>query len=170
VFSVGTPSGLAVDLGCIYRTEVEPDGSTSLSVRSGRVSFEADGRHSLVPAGAECRAFPARGPSVPVWSDAPEALKQLALEFDALAPGAARLERIDRALATAQPRDSLTLFHLLERAAASERPALVDRIATGLEASSAGTGGTLEGLDRAGLLVGDPGALSALRAQLEHDW
>lgn len=49
VFSVGTPSGLAVDLGCIYRTEVEPDGSTRLSVSSGRVSFEADGRHSLVP-------------------------------------------------------------------------------------------------------------------------
>ncbi|TAJ24728.1 MAG: hypothetical protein EPO68_01080 [Planctomycetota bacterium] len=160
VFSVGTPSGLAVDLGCIYRTEVEPDGSTQLSVQSGRVSFEADGRHSLVPAGAQCRAFPGRGPSAPVWSDAHAELQRLALEFDALAPGAARVERMKPALAVAQPRDSLTLFHLLERAETGERELLVDNLLAGSHA----------GLDRARLVAKDAAELAALRDRLERDW
>ncbi|MBM3975371.1 MAG: hypothetical protein FJ299_00095 [Planctomycetes bacterium] len=162
VFTVGTPAGLAVDLGCIYRTEVEADGSTRLKVTSGRVSFEADGRRSLVPAGAECHALPGRGPSAPVWSDAPPELQQLALEFDALAPGAARLERMQPALAVARPRDTLTLFHLLERAAPTDRALLV----AGLEAAL----GASEAFETERLLAGDPGAFAALRELLEREW
>ena len=43
-FQVGTPAGIAVDLGCIYTTTVEADGSTRLAVLSGQVSFEAHER------------------------------------------------------------------------------------------------------------------------------
>jgi hypothetical protein len=162
LFTVGTPAGLAVDLGCIYRTEVEPDGVTRLSVRAGRVSFESDGVHALVPAGAECRASPGRGPSVPVWTDAPPALRDAASRFDALAPGPQRLELLRASAAASTRRDTLTLIHLLERAVPTERELLVDAIET-LAARPAE-------LERARLVAGEREALAQWRERLAVDW
>ncbi|MBM4014416.1 MAG: hypothetical protein FJ293_05560 [Planctomycetes bacterium] len=52
VFALGTPGGIAVDLGCIYETTVADDGATFLKVTSGSVSFESGGRKVHVPSGA----------------------------------------------------------------------------------------------------------------------
>ncbi|RPJ63544.1 MAG: hypothetical protein EHM24_24245, partial [Acidobacteria bacterium] len=64
-FFVETPSAVAIDLGCAYTLEVDPDGAGRLRVTVGWVGFELDGRESLVPAGAVCATKPGRGPGTP---------------------------------------------------------------------------------------------------------
>ncbi|MSR47227.1 MAG: hypothetical protein EXS13_09205 [Planctomycetes bacterium] len=83
VFALGTPCGIAVDLGCIYDTTVDEDGRTFLSVVSGKVSFESDGRKVHVPSGAGCRAWPGFGPGTPTWSDSPEEIRAAVERHDA---------------------------------------------------------------------------------------
>ncbi|MBM3986321.1 MAG: FecR domain-containing protein, partial [Planctomycetes bacterium] len=62
LFQLGTPGGLAVDLGCVYTARVQDDGTTSLSVVAGQVSFEAEQRRVTVPSGASTVSRPGRGP------------------------------------------------------------------------------------------------------------
>ncbi len=124
VFQVGTPSGIAVDLGCVYRTLVDEEGRTTLAVLSGRVSFEVRGRKVLVPADASCRAYPDRGPGLPVWEDAPEGFAAAVERLDA-GPDAGALAKV---LEAARPKDSLTLWHLLEHADAEVRRAAFVRL------------------------------------------
>ncbi len=162
LFAVGTPSGLAVDLGCVYRTHVEDDGSARLEVVSGRVSFEADGVHALVPAGAECRARPGRGPGLPRWSDASAALIAALDRFDLATVARERAEAIAALIVVGERRDSLTLFHLLERAQSSESEPIVAR----LESWSA----IPPAIDRSRLVDGDLEALLSLRDELRETW
>ena len=162
LFAVGTPSGLAVDLGCVYRTHVEDDGSARIEVVSGRVSFEADGVHALVPSGAECRARPGSGPGLPRWTDAgPELCSALAY-FERASERKDRTEAIAGLLEAAEKRDSLTLFHLLERAQVPER----DRILARLESF----GAIPATIERARLLAGDAEAFKTLREALRATW
>jgi len=155
VFQVGTPSGIAVDLGCVYRTLVDEEGRTTLAVLSGRVSFEVPGRRVVVPADASCRAYPGRGPGLPVWEDAPEGFAAAVERLDA-GPDAAALAKV---LEAARPKDSLTLWHLLEHADAEVRRAAFDRLSR-IEAPP-------EGL-RAG--AADREALERWRVQLQRFW
>jgi len=125
VFQLGTPGGIAVDLGCVYRATVEASGETRLSVVSGKVSFEAGGREVFVPTGASALALPGRGPGTPVWDDAPPAFRAA---VEALDRGDAEL-RLAPVLATEREADSLTLWHLLAHGERSVRERVGARLA-----------------------------------------
>jgi hypothetical protein len=115
LFQLGTPSGLAVDLGCVYTARVHEDGSTQLTVVAGQVSFETEQRRVTVPSGASTLAVPGLGPATPTWDDAPEAWRAAVAQLDHLVAsgGAGADALLDRVLATDEPDDSLTLWHLL---------------------------------------------------------
>jgi hypothetical protein len=162
LFAVGTPSGLAVDLGCVYRTHVEDDGSARIEVVSGRVSFEADGVHALVPSGAECRARPGMGPGLPRWSNASPELCAALASFETASDEKGRRDAIAGLIAAGEKRDSLTLFHLLERAHDAEREAIVAR----LEAWTP----LPPGIERARIVAGDSQALMSWREVLRATW
>jgi len=145
IFELGTPSGIAVDLGCIYRTTVDDWGHTTLSVVLGKVSFEADGRKVHVPSRASCRALPGVGPGTPVWDDADasyhadvEAIDTSGRTKGAAKPGASTPAPLDvttsatlaRVLEQSRVKDSLTLWHLLDDPRADLRAQVFDRLAT----------------------------------------
>ena len=112
-FFVETPSAVAVDFGCAYTLEVDPDGAGRLRVTVGWVGFELNGRESLVPAGAVCATRPGRGPGTPHFEDAAPGFTEGLARLDAGQPGAgASLEQV---LGAARPRDALSLWHLLLR-------------------------------------------------------
>lgn len=125
LFFVETKSATAVDLGCQYRMKVDDSGNGLLSVTLGWVSFEWQGRESLVPAGASCRVRAGTGPGTPFFADAPQALTAALDEFDFSGGSQAALRTI---LADARSRDTLTLWHLLSRVAEPLRPLVYDRM------------------------------------------
>ncbi len=98
LFQVGTPAGLAVDLGCVYRARVEEDGSTQLNVDVGQVAFEAMGRRVVVPAGAGIRAELGERPSTPLWDDSGPSLRDAVARIDESADTASSHD-LDRDLA-----------------------------------------------------------------------
>jgi len=118
LFFVDTASGTAIDLGCEYTLSDDELGLGLLQVTKGWVSFQWKGVESLVPAGASCRTYPKIGPGIPYFDDASQRLK------DALGNDA-----IDVILAESRVRDTLTLWHLLQRVPAEERARVYDRIA-----------------------------------------
>ncbi|QDU66757.1 FecR family protein [Engelhardtia mirabilis] len=114
-FQLETPAGVAVDLGCVYRTEVRVDGTARVAVESGRVAFERSGQRILVPAGAEVEVATGAVFVLPVWSDDGDAIRELcrqlarpAVSPTGLAAGLVQLE------AAGARRGSLALFHLLD--------------------------------------------------------
>lgn len=93
LFTVDTPSAVAVDLGCRYTLHVEPGGNGELHVTFGWVSFDhtVNGAtvESFVPAGAMCLTRPGAGPGTPYFEDASPALRAALekLDFDLVAGG-----------------------------------------------------------------------------------
>jgi hypothetical protein len=166
LFQLGTPSGLAVDLGCIYTARVEDDGTTLLTVKAGQVSFEAEQRRVTVPSGASTRAMPGRGPATPTWDRAPAAWRAAVARLDELAAsGAGGLDAVlDTVLATDQPDDSLTLWHLLAWSALPQaaRERVAERLAQ-LVPPPTGAG-------RQECLALDVQALAAWRDALGWSW
>lgn len=126
LFFVDTAAGTAVDLGCEYALEVDPDGVGQLQVTKGWVLFQWKGLESLVPAGASCRTRPLAGPGIPYFDDAPESVKQ-ALERFAFEKGGDN--DLGVILADARVRDTLSLWHLLSRVDADDRGQVYDRMA-----------------------------------------
>lgn len=107
-FQIGTPSGLSIDLGCLYDLEVDGDGVAHLYVETGEVAFEAEGRTVFVPAGYATRSVPGRGPLVPVDVLAGLGVEELVRRVeDSAAAGADDLEQV------AAINDSVVLYHLL---------------------------------------------------------
>ena len=125
LFSVETPSGTAVDLGCEYTLDVDSLGNSALVVTSGWVSFEDHGRESLIPAGM--RAVTRRGGIVgtPVRDDAPDSLRAALTAFDAGDHGDTVIAAL---LRSARPRDAVTLWHLANRAEGDQRRRVVQRL------------------------------------------
>ena len=117
LFLVNTPSAVAVDLGCAYELEVDEAGNGLLEVTLGWVALEREPSVVTVPAGASCRLY-GDGPGIPWFNDA---VPQLRVALD-------RFE-IQTVLDNARPRDSLTLWHLLERVDDATRPAVIARLA-----------------------------------------
>ena len=102
LFQLGTPSGIAVDMGCAYTATVDESGVTRLSVTLGQVSFETPQRKVLVPEGASTRAWPGRGPGTPVRDDAPAEFREAVEWIDEMGS----LGRLDELRDPSQFRDS----------------------------------------------------------------
>lgn len=160
LFIVETPSAVAVDLGCAYTLEVDKSGGSLLHVTSGYVELEGRGRQSsYVPAGALCATRPGVGPGTPYFEDATGTFRAALGQFD-FARGGARA--LDTVLAAARRRDTLTLWHLLERVDAGERGRVYDRLAELF--------GPPDGVTREGVLGLDPGMLERYRQHLRWVW
>jgi hypothetical protein len=137
LFFVDTASGTAIDLGCEYTLSDDELGLGLLQVTKGWVSFQWKGPtpgvvvESLVPAGASCRTHPKIGPGIPYFDDASprlkDALEGFGIEKSAGKSGNAALDVI---LAEARVRDTLTLWHLLQRVPVADRARVYDRIAS----------------------------------------
>jgi hypothetical protein len=150
-FVVSTPSATATDLGCAYTLHVDEDGAGYLTVTSGWVALALNGRESLVPVGASCRTDAKRGPGTPSYDDAEPELKRALEVFDAADEAAARSQALPTVLAHAGPGDAMTLWHLISRVDAADRPAVVDAL-TELLAMP-------DGVTRDAVLALDPAAL-----------
>jgi hypothetical protein len=136
LFFVDTASGTAIDLGCEYTLSDDELGLGLLQVTKGWVSFQWKGPtpgvvvESLVPAGASCRTHPKIGPGIPYFDDASERLKE-ALEGFGIEKSAGKSKNaaLEVILAEARVRDTLTLWHLLQRVEVGDRARVYDRIA-----------------------------------------
>jgi hypothetical protein len=126
LFFVDTPSAVAADLGCAYTLEVDDGGRSLLRVTSGWVALEAQGRESLVPAGASCATQPGAAPGTPFFEDANRAFIEALSRFDFSGGGADALAVV---LKEARARDTLTLWHLLARTSGDERARVYERLA-----------------------------------------
>ena len=159
LFFVETSSSTAVDLGCAYTMQVDDTGFGLLRVTAGWVSLEWRGRESLVPAGANCHTRPGTGPGTPYFEDAPVRLVKALESFDFESAGSRALDTI---LAESRVRDTLTLWHLLSRVDAGERPRVYDRIAALAPLPS--------GVSREKALQLDPETLKRWKDELAWTW
>ena len=161
VFRIGTPAGWSIDLGCEYDLAVDDDGAARLTVRTGRVAFEAEGREVVVPMGSWCETAPGRPPSVPVSIEAPldlvRAVRALERERD---PAPEALQRVREA----DIRDhGATLWHLfLYAEARSAREVAYANLARVYPLP--------RGHDESAIRAGDPQALRAWREIVARDW
>ncbi|MEJ7617203.1 MAG: FecR domain-containing protein [Pyrinomonadaceae bacterium] len=122
LFFVDTPSAVAVDYGCAYTLEVDESGGSLLQVTSGWVALELDGQESMVPAGAACETRPVTGPGTPYFFDAPPAFRAALRKFDFESGSTDALADV---LREARKQDTLSIWHLLARAAPGEQRHLV---------------------------------------------
>jgi hypothetical protein len=159
LFFVDTASGTAVDLGCEYTLSDDDLGRGVLTVTRGWVAFQWRGLESLVPAGASCRTHPRIGPGIPYFDDAPERFKQA---VDNFVLDKNRRDALSMILAEARVRDTLTLWHLLQRVEAGDRERVYDRMAA-LSPLPAGVSRQLA-------LALDPGALKLWKDDLAWKW
>jgi hypothetical protein len=159
VFQVDTPAVRAVDLGCVYELTVDRAGDGRLAVESGWVALVDGERESFVPAGAWAAIDAARGSGIPLWDDAPAALRRAVARLERERDLALRRPALAQALAAARQPDALTVWHLLARAAPAERAAVADRLAE-LAPPPPAAG-------RAAVLAGDRSALDAWWNTLE---
>jgi len=127
-FAVETPSATALDLGCSYELDVEPDGGGRLRVTLGWVGLGQHEVESLVPRGAVCILRPGAGPGTPYFDDAPGTLVEALSMIDG-APDRMPAGALDSVLAAARPRDAFTLWHLLRRAAGADAGRIYERLA-----------------------------------------
>jgi FecR protein len=141
-FVVETPSSSTVDLGCEYTLDVDPSGDGIVRVSLGWVAFQFHDRESFIPAGAQCATRKASGPGIPFYEDAPQPLQASLSRFEhgdsAALPGI---------LASARPRDGLTLWHLLSRTKPNDRAAVFTRFAELITLPAEVSGANVESLD-----------------------
>ena len=129
-FVVDTPSAIAVDLGCAYTLEVQPDGSGTIRTTMGWVGFHRNGRDSFIPAGALCHTRPNVGPGTPYFEEASPAFREALHNFDNAPEPENASAPLEIILREARAKDALTLWHLLSRTTASQREKVYDRLAT----------------------------------------
>ena len=149
-FFVNTPSAQTVDLGCEYTLNVDPAGVGLVRVSVGWVAFENDGRESFIPAGAACVTRPHKGPGIPYYEDASQALVDAVHRFDADADQAA----IAAILSQARERDAISLWHLLRRVQPGDRGRVYDRLAEFIKMPPDVT--------REGVLAGNPQMIDSI--------
>lgn len=150
-FIVNTPSSTAIDLGCVYTLTVDEDGTGLLSVTAGWVAFEYQGRESFVPARASARTDPGFGPGTPRYDDADERFREALDRFDSSRDAATRSQALAYTLEHARARDAMTLWHLIARASAADRPAVVDALAARVPMPIGATRDAVLNLDRSAL-------------------
>jgi hypothetical protein len=158
MFVVGTSAGVAVDLGCAYTIALGADGEGVVKVTSGWVGFQLGDRESLVPQGAECAIRAERGPGTPYYADVSAGFRRALALLDGPAGPLAQANALGTVLAEAQPRDALTLWHLLGRLPQEARPSVLQRLQALVPAAA--------GVPRARVLAGDRKALDQLWERL----
>ena len=121
IFQLGTPGGIAVDLGCVYRAEIEADGQTRIAVIAGAVSLEASGEQVYVPQGASVWAHSEQGLGTPIQDESDPEIRRIVRELDAGASLPIDGEAFHRLLELARPADSLSIWHLMNRARGNDR-------------------------------------------------
>jgi hypothetical protein len=130
-FFVNTPSAVAIDLGCAYTLQVQPDGSGLVRVTHGWVGFQHGERESFIPEQAVCATRPGVGPGTPHYEDAPAAYTDALALLDFGNPDdPRRSSALEAVLSQARRRDVLTLWHLLQRGTSEERALVYERMAT----------------------------------------
>jgi hypothetical protein len=160
LFFVDTASGTAIDLGCEYKLNSNELGLGLLQVTKGWVSFQWKGLESLVPAGASCRTHPGIGPGIPYFDDASENLKQAVESLRV--PQKSGDDPLDVILGESRVRDTLTLWHLLQRVDVQDRGRVYDRIAALTPVPS--------GVSRERALQLDPETLKLWKDELAWKW
>jgi FecR protein len=159
LFFVDTASGTAIDLGCEYTLTDDQLGLGLLQVTKGWVSFQWKGVESLVPAGASCRTYPNVGPGVPYFDDASrhfkDAVQSLGIEKSAD-------DTLGVILAESRVRDTLTLWHLLQRVSPADRVRVYDRMASLTPVP--------QGVSREQALQLDPETLKLWKDELAWKW
>ena len=161
LFFVDTPSAVAADLGCAYTLEVDDAGASLLRVTAGWVALELKDRESMVPSGAACQTRPGIGPGTPYFEDASPEFRQALTTID-FGGNPSDNAAIDALLKNTRPRDTLTLWHLLERVNIEERVKVYDKIATFVPPP--------EGVTQDGILKLDSVMLEKWRDELEPTW
>jgi hypothetical protein len=161
LFFVDTPSAVAADLGCAYTLEVDDAGASLLRVTAGWVALELKDRESMVPSGAACATRPGVGPGTPYFEDAASEFRQALTTID-FGGDPSNSNAIDALLKNARIRDTLTLWHLLERINVEERTKVYDKMAAFVPPP--------EGVTRDGILKLDPTMLDRWRDALEPTW
>jgi ferric-dicitrate binding protein FerR (iron transport regulator) len=161
---IETASARAVDLGCAYTLSVDAAGTGRLRVTSGFVALEAPSGSVFVPRGAEAALRGGSAPGTPVFMDAADELRDaLALVDAGLAAGTVDRPALERVLAGARLRDTLSLFNLVPQLPAHTRAAVLDRmLALGAPVP--------HDLSRTDLLAADPDALERWRHTLSAIW
>lgn len=159
IFQVDTPAARAIDLGCVYELTVDRSGDGRLAVISGWVALVEGELESFVPAGAWAPIDGKSGPGVPLWQDAPEALRETVGRLQRPQAEPDRAATLEAALTAARERDALTLWHLLARAAPEERQAIAERLSALVPAPPQA--------HREAILAGDRAALDAWWNALE---
>ena len=123
LFVVDTPASTLIDLGCAYHVQVDAAGTGMLTVTEGWTSLEWHGRESMVPAGASSPMNRGSGPGIPSFDDASSALKAALARLDRGDDNA-----LDTVLSEARVRDTLSLWHTLQRVPAERRETVLDRL------------------------------------------
>lgn len=146
-FAVDTPAGTSIDLGCAYTLTVDSEGAGLVSVSTGWVAFQTGRLESFIPAGAACRTRRQIGPSLPYFTDASPSFTAAIARWEVT-------HELEGLLASARPRDAITLWHLLQRTQGAMPRRQVARRLVAL----------VPGVDAAGLAAGlergDPTAIT----------
>jgi hypothetical protein len=159
VFEVDTPYAKLFDLGSSsFRVEIAPNGRTFVAVEAGAVSVEAGPHAAWVPASAECEVRPTGGVGTVRFTDAPPALRDALDRFDFEEGGHAAL--VD-ALAAARARDTLSLWHLVQRTDGEDRAAVLARIRALVPGQSWSTDDAL---------AGETKAMEKMKQELSSHW
>jgi len=146
MFLVDTPTATAVDLGCEYTLEVQPDGGVALAVDLGWVALEMTEQRlaTYVPAGFRSATDGEGRASLPVRRDSGSALEAAVARYQG------RIADLSGLLQACDAADLPTLWQLLARVPAPDRRRVYDRIvALGGQPAS----------DPAALLAGEMAAL-----------
>lgn len=162
LFFVDTPSAVAADLGCAYTLEVDDAGASKLKVTSGWVALELKDRESIVPAGASCETQPQVGPGTPYFEDSSTVFRESLKKVDFDADAAARSTALTFMLDNARERDTLTLWHLLNRVNGEDRIRVYDKMSA--------LAPPPQGVTREGVLQLDQRMLEIWRHELEQTW
>ena len=118
----------------------------------------------MVPAGATCATRPGIGPGTPYFDDASQFFRQALAKFDFEPENqdSSKAANLDLILKEARPRDTLTLWHLLERVEGNDRERVYDRMAA--------LATPPDGVTREGVLQLDEQMLQEWKDKLADTW
>jgi hypothetical protein len=163
LFFVNTPSAVAVDLGCAYTLDVDPQGNGHIDVTAGWVELDSAEIKSMVPAEAACLTRPGAKPGTPFFEDTSQVLKDALLRFDfGSSSPEERTSVLDTILSQSRKRDSLTVWHLLSRVAPQDRLRVYNRLAELVPPP--------EGVTSNGILQLDPEMLDQWFLEIQPAW